>query len=209
MNFLTRWLPLLRFRGSRRYWEDRYRAGGDSGGGSIGAPARYKADVLNTFVQEHALESIIEFGCGDGRQLDLAEYPAYIGVDVSEVAVSQCRARFSEDRTKRFLLLDDYRGEQAELALSLDVLYHLVEDDVYFDYLDRLFSAGSRFVVIYSTSTEDAPRTFRHVRHRDVLGDVAARHPEFSRMERAEAGLPAPVHVGQGLATRFFLYRRG
>lgn len=79
-------LSALRFGGSREYWEARYSQDGDSGSGSIGRLARFKAEFLNSFVLEHDVGSVIEFGCGDGRQLQLAEYPRYIGLDVSRVA---------------------------------------------------------------------------------------------------------------------------
>lgn len=37
----------------------------------------------NDFVRARGIDSVIEFGCGDGAQLALAEYPAYGGIDVS------------------------------------------------------------------------------------------------------------------------------
>src|SRR5678815_1312722 len=69
--------------GSAEYWEERYREGGNSGSGSYNRLARYKADVLNKFVEDNNISSVIEFGSGDGAQLKLASYPRYIGVDVS------------------------------------------------------------------------------------------------------------------------------
>src|SRR2546425_12460379 len=71
------------FPGSGRYWEDRYRSGRSSGPGSEGALAAFKAGVLNDFVRSHALTSVLELGCGDGSQLAMAEYPRYVGLDVS------------------------------------------------------------------------------------------------------------------------------
>lgn len=208
MKWLGKWLPLLQFRGSSDYWRKRYKLGGDSGAGSEGAAARYKAEVLNAFVTTHAIDDVIEFGCGDGRQLELATYPKYLGLDISVDAVSWCRQRFRNDGSKRFMLLDEYADEKADLALSLDVLFHLVEDDVYFGYLDRLFAASRRFVVVYATSSNSAPRTLRHVRHRAVEVDIAGRFVGFERMRDVEAGLPAPVEHGEGGYTRFFIYRR-
>ncbi|MBS0214176.1 MAG: class I SAM-dependent methyltransferase [Proteobacteria bacterium] len=208
MKWLAKWLPLLGFRGSSNYWRQRYRLGGDSGAGSGGIAAEYKAQVLNDFVRAHGVADVIEFGCGDGRQLELAQYPAYLGLDISEEAIAWCRQRFGGDPGKRFALLDDYTGEDADLALSLDVLFHLVEDEVYFDYLDRLFAAGRRFVVVYATSVADAPRTLRHVRHRPVETDIRARFPGFTRLVEVEAMLPPPVEQGEGGYTRFMVYRR-
>jgi hypothetical protein len=153
---------------SKAYWSGRYAAGRTSGGGSYGKLAAFKAEVLNAFTRDKAIASVIEFGCGDGNQLKLADYPSYLGLDVSEDAVSMCRAAFGHDTTKSFKLLSEYRGEGAELALSLDVIYHLVEDEVFADYMNVLFDAASRFVIVYSSDTdENEPGQAVHVRHRE------------------------------------------
>jgi hypothetical protein len=70
---VKRIVAAVRFRDSQSYWEDRYVSGGTSGPGSYDAQAEYKADFLNRFVRENAIGSVIEFGCGDGNQLGLAE----------------------------------------------------------------------------------------------------------------------------------------
>jgi SAM-dependent methyltransferase len=155
------------FPGSQAYWERRYASGDDSGVGSYGAFSEFKAEVLSKFVSEHSVRSVIEFGCGDGNQLSLSNYPGYLGVDVSPTAVSRCRELFSEDATKEFLVLGDYRGERAELALSLDVIFHLVEDEVYEEYMHTLFVAAKRFVIVYASNTDETPKgEAGHVRHR-------------------------------------------
>ena len=61
------------FPGTVRYWEERYRNGGHSGDGSSGQLADFKAEVLNGFVKLYNVSSVIEFGCGDGKQLLLAK----------------------------------------------------------------------------------------------------------------------------------------
>jgi len=129
-NLTSRLKP---FRGSKQYWIERYKSGGNSGAGSYGKLAEFKAEVLNDFVRGNAIETIIEYGCGDGNQLKLSSYPFYIGFDVSLAAISRCQDIFCEDKTKTFKLMDEYRGETAQLTLSLDVIYHLIEDDVFFE----------------------------------------------------------------------------
>ncbi len=64
---------------SKAYWSGHYSAGRRSGGGSYGKLAAFEAEVLNGFVRENAIGSVIEFGCGDGNQLGLSNYPAYLG----------------------------------------------------------------------------------------------------------------------------------
>ena len=95
----------LRFRqfvfpGSKNYWEKRYSLGGNSGQGSYGKSAEFKSEILNKFVRENCISSVTEYGCGDGNQLTYAEYPQYIGLDISEQAVALSSDMFSEDSSK-------------------------------------------------------------------------------------------------------------
>ena len=102
------------FRDSASYWESRYAHGLNSGDGSYGELAKFKAEVLNSLVAEHGITSVIEFESGDGNQLELAEYPRYSGFDVSPSAVEACRARFSGDATKDFSLLAAFDDQSAD-----------------------------------------------------------------------------------------------
>jgi len=172
------------FPGSVAYWERRYAAGGTSGLGSYGELAEFKANVLNRFVVEHSIRSVIEFGCGDGNQLTLCHYPRYIGLDVSRSAITSCLERFGNDSSKSFFWYDpDCFADRtevfhADLAVSLDVLYHLVEDAYYDAYLRRLFAAADNWVVIYSTNEDEVSRE-PHVRHRRFARWVRRWQPEF------------------------------
>src|SRR5215469_5923310 len=94
----------LGFRDSSSYWEKRYQQGKTSGVGSYGRLAAFKAEVLNDFVAKNGIESVIEFGCGDGTQLALASYPGYVGVDVAQGSISICEKRFEGDDAKKFYL---------------------------------------------------------------------------------------------------------
>lgn len=187
------WLSLT-MRSSGDYWERRYRLGMTSGPGSTGKLAIFKAEVLNRFVRDNGIGTVIEFGCGDGTQLAFAEYPSYLGIDVSPAAIDRCCRRFAGDATKSFRLQGGAGGagdvEQADLTLSLDVIYHLLEDPVYHRYMDDLFGASRRWVVVYSSNREESTGA-RHVRHRRFLDDVRARFPEFSVVGKVENPFPA------------------
>jgi cyclopropane fatty-acyl-phospholipid synthase-like methyltransferase len=156
---------LRRFRGSKAYWEERYAKGDNSGAGSYNRLADFKAEILNGFVQKHDIQNVMEFGCGDGNQLSMAKYPRYTGFDVSETAVNLCKKRFENDTTKIFLPLNEYTDEhRAELVLSLDVIFHLVEDAVFEEYVNRLFQSSTKFVIIYASDFDG--KTIYHVRNR-------------------------------------------
>jgi SAM-dependent methyltransferase len=155
------------FFSSSQYWDDRYKVGGNSGAGSYGRLARFKADVLNDFVIRHGIYSVVEYGCGDGAQLEMANYSEYVGFDVSPQAVTLCRNKFSSSPNYQFFETSTVLDKEGkfDLAISLDVIYHLIEDNAFDAYMKRLFAASSGYVIIYSNDIEksfDSP----HVRGR-------------------------------------------
>lgn len=161
------------------YWEERYRTEGNSGAGSYNRLAYYKAERLNAFVAENAIQSVIEFGSGDGAQLRLAEYPRYIGVDVSTTAVALTKKSFADDPTKTFLHSSEMNsGVRAELSLSLDVVYHLIEDSIFETYMNQLFDSATRFVIVYSSDTNEQSDAV-HVKHRKFTDWVAQNRTDF------------------------------
>ncbi|MCK6691025.1 MAG: class I SAM-dependent methyltransferase [Thermoanaerobaculia bacterium] len=191
MNLLRRILTLIRrarYPGSLAYWEKRYAAGGDSGSGSSGRLAAYKAGWLNRFVQENNIHSVVEFGCGDGQQLLLAQYPQYQGLDVAPSAIMRCRALFAGDDRKQFARYDPDRFDplavQADLAISLEVIFHLTEERLYQLYMEHLFASARRYVVIFASDTDDVtPGPFPHFRQRRFTADVP---PGWVLSERVE-----------------------
>jgi hypothetical protein len=150
----------------------------------------FKTQVLNEFVEQNNVDSVIEFGSGDGAQLELAKYPTYIGVDVSETAIEATRQRFANNGSMRFLHTSEITESVcAELSLSLDVIYHLVEDEVFHAYMTQLFAASTRFVVIYS-SNEDRSWPSPHVRHRKFTRWVDSCRPDFKFIRKIPNAYP-------------------
>lgn len=184
-SFFDRFLSAIKARSfdtSHSYWEERYLRGGTSGPGSYGRLALFKASVLNEIVAVNKLNSVIEFGSGDGAQLALAKYPTYLGVDVSPAAVAACRQRFADDPSKAFIGLDEFHQDRrtADLALSLDVIYHLVEDDVFTAHMDDVFGAATRFVAIYSSNSDRLIDPAPHVRHRRFSNWIDSNRPDWT-----------------------------
>ncbi|CAD7968455.1 unnamed protein product [Amoebophrya sp. A120] len=305
---------------SRRYWESRYVSGGDSGKGSYGKDAEFKAGFLNSFFEEHSkgtesagmqeentrggnartIKRVLELGVGDGNQLNQANYTSwlekYVGVDVSEFVVKKLKRELwpggigggsatrvtaaavstsltaerpaattpttstpgssapeeeqatSLNRLKRAAkenrleilhdsewkrrkitthreevdvvdtedkLHDDYERRREEvqgvppsfdITISMDVVYHLVEDVIYDSYMAELFNSAKQFVIIFkhaeTKDTDNLPRLERqHVRHRKDLEYINAtfsRDFEFYR----ESGInPAGM-------CKFYVFRR-
>lgn len=173
----------LTFPGSSIYWEKRYRRNGTSGSGSYGASAEYKARFLNRFVEEHNIQRVIEFGCGDGNQARQFCFPFYTGLDVSPTAIEKCSEVCKDDRRKQFFILSKKSTPlKAELALSLDVIYHLIEKEVYENYMKQLFDAASKYVIIYAWDVEEAKKY--HVRHRKFTKWIEDNVSNFQLVEK-------------------------
>lgn len=178
------WL-LARFRNSTHYWDERYRLGGNSGAGSFGAVARFKADFMNRFVAETGANTVLELGCGDGNQLSLATYPSYLGLDTSNTAVTMCTRKFSGEPSRSFM---EYRCEHArtistylsaDVTVSQDVIYHLIEDEVFENYMHLMFAACCRYAVFFSSDKEE-PGSHLHVRHRNFTKFAQEHYREFN-----------------------------
>jgi SAM-dependent methyltransferase len=204
---------IRRFRGSATYWEDRYSAGGTSGAGSYGHLATFKAEVLNRIVAERGVASVLELGCGDGAQLSLAGYPSYLGLDVSPTAVRMCMQRFEDDHTKSFFAYEptafsNHGAVTADLTLSLDVLYHLVEIEVWELHLRHLFGASGGLVAIYAVD-QDLARVGGHLLHRRFTPWVEANLPSWKLVDRIANPYPYdPARPDEGSLASFFLYER-
>jgi SAM-dependent methyltransferase len=157
------------FSNSRDYWEERYQKGGNSGPGSYDNLAEFKGEIINQFVERNKVNSVIEFGCGDGNQLKFFKFNSYIGFDISEKSIQLCRKIYRRDNSKKFVLLDDFNQEKADLTLSLDVIYHLIEDDTFEDYMKKLFESSKKYVIIYSSNSikVDGAEDVKHIKHRE------------------------------------------
>ena len=178
----------IEFQSSDQYWKERYQRGGNSGEGSYGPLARYKATFINDFSRQQSVESAIELGCGDGNQAAMLDISTYIGVDISPDCVDWARANLAKPGWQ-FETVDEYFAsprEPVELGLSLDVIYHLVEDEVYYGYLRNLAGSASRFLLIYTSNLDRFDPKVPHIRHRPLIADMARLHPEWSfvRTER-------------------------
>jgi hypothetical protein len=97
-------------------------------------------------------KNVIEFGSGDGNQMSYFDVEQYTGVDISEYVINVCKQTY-----KKFVTYDEYYklSHNFDLALSLDVIYHLVDDIVYEKYMDDLFNSTNKFVIIYSSNNSE------------------------------------------------------
>lgn len=203
----------IRWEGSQTFWEKHYSAGGNSGAGSSGRLAEFKADVLNHLVSTNQIERVIEFGCGDGNQLARIKYPHYLGLDVSSTAIRRCREKFIGDSTKAFICYEPALWIprdwiQADAAVSLDVIYHLVEDASFELYMTHLFNAAKRFVVIYSSNSAQ-PHPEVYTRPRAFMSWVERNAPPWKLIQHIPNVYPYdPALPNETSLSDFWIFAR-
>lgn len=187
---------------TENYWENRYRNSGNSGSGSYGALCNFKTSVINTFIKDTDVSSVIDFGCGDGNQLKELQIPSYLGVDISKTAINKCKSCFSHDNTKSFMTYSEvnFAKKKWDASMSLDVLYHILEHDMYEKYLNYLFTSAEKYVIIYSSNFDQKPSG--HVNHRKFTDYVQKRFTEFKMIKHIPQIYPSISSAD------FFIYQK-
>lgn len=127
-----------------------------SGAGSRGDLLKFKIDFVNKFVKDYEVSSILDLGCGDLHFASQLSVDKYTGVDiVDHVHPTSIAAKDFTTKVSRFDELDDVDG--AELCMSIDVLYHILPDEV--DYLhaalDNLFIKSTKYILVYAQDPEN------------------------------------------------------
>ena len=196
------------FENSSKFWEARYKSGGNSGPGSYDQLAEFKAKIINDLLRQLQVHAVFELGCGDGNQLSMLQLPHYTGVDVSPSIIEKCKKKFKDDPIKQFVLLQDLPKKQFDMGLSLDVIYHLVEDDIYQEHLKLLFEQSKRFVLIYSSNREEEAGGPAHVKHRKFTDDVAREHKKWALVKHIPNEYPFQGDYNTGSSADFYLYAR-
>lgn len=178
---------------SKEYWENRYKSGGNSGAGSQGIIAQYKASIINDFVKKNNIQTVCELGCGDWL-FSLFDVPEYTGYDVSEFVVERNKKQYKHKFTTSINELTSY-----DLIISMDVILHLIEEDVYQQYMKDLFRLSNKYVIIYSTNWDEILGGV-HNKFRKFISDV----PEnFELIEFIDN-----PHKGEHTQADFFMFRR-
>ncbi len=138
----------------QKYWTERYYNQGNSGWGSWDSNAvKFKADYVNEVIKKYNINTVCDLGCGDGNMIKyFSGYKQYYGYDIAPVAVSMCKSQYEKDINKIFYYkMEEILDKKYDLSLSLDIIYHLVEDDMYQKYMHDLFSIAD-IVCIFSTN---------------------------------------------------------
>jgi cyclopropane fatty-acyl-phospholipid synthase-like methyltransferase len=202
-----------KFTTSEEYWEERYTSGGNSGAGSYGKFSLFKAEIINDFIKNNKIKTVLEFGCGDGNQLSLLNTENYIGLDVSKTVIQKCIKKFNKDEHKSFFIYEPYcfldknKIFFCDLTLSLDVLFHLIEQDIFEKYLTDLFSSSKKYVIIYSSNYNSSQTG--HEKRRNFTDWIEKNAKNFKLIEKIPNKYPPydGKNPDETCSSDFYIYR--
>lgn len=153
---------------SKNYWENRYKNSGTSGLGSYGDDSIFKTEYINALIYEKNIKTINDLGCGDGNQISMfTGFNSYVGFDVSKTTVQKCITKFNDNKKYNFVY-DVADMKISELTLSLDVTYHIIEDEYFIEHIQNLFKYSNCYVLIYSVNG-NIESSAQHIKHRNFV----------------------------------------
>lgn len=166
------------------FFDDNYRAGRDSGPGSLVSSTATYRYILESFIRLNGVHSVLDLGCGDWQFSKLIPWDSYdvsyFGLDVSPLIIQKNAATFGSERRQFKVIREpsEILGlGRFDLVICKDVLIHL-PNSVANEYLD-VFLAVARYALI----TVDAFPS-DGINGDITLGDYRAmdiRKPPFSR----------------------------
>lgn len=153
---------------SNNYWENRYKNNSNSGHGSYGEFQKFKIEYINNLIKKYNIKTINELGSGDGNMLrTYIGFDLYTGFDVSNTILDKLRNQFKDNNKIKFVS-DPYKMEPANLTMSIDVSYHIINNDLFEEHLRLLYDKSLKYILIYS-SNKDEKYENTHILHRKVF----------------------------------------
>ncbi len=200
---------------SETYWRGRYADTsskffkGASGNGKLPFRTRYKSKIINSVISTHSVESILDLGCGDGSLTSKIKCKKYFGIEIDKNLTDELRRQYENQPNYNFsTALEDSWPESFDLSLSIDVIFHLLEDEVYIKYMNMLFMGNAELVLIKSSNHDEVGiGRNAHILHRNFTKNISANFPEYKLI--AKYG-PRRKKIYLSISDRdlFFLYKR-
>jgi len=162
------------------YWESRYKNGQNSGAGSYGDNADFKAMIIDRIIKDYDVESLLDIGCGDGNQISLVKSQVdYCGYDISSTTIKNCELKFKGDDRKQFHVFDPmvYNPSPAwDMTMCLDCLFHITIEEEWLKTIECICNCAENVVLIVTNTEEIRDEYFPHVNFkRKILPVLSAR----------------------------------
>lgn len=167
-----------------QYWITRYNTGGDSGFGSHDEYSiKFKGDYINSMIERFNVKTLFDYGCGDGNQLKMISgYTHYTGYDIAPNIIEDDKILYVGHEDKLFTSkLNDIIGKKFDLSISMDVTYHIIENELFTFYLDTLFASAD--VVILFTTNSDHYTPLKHHKPRKIIDHIKSNYTDFELID--------------------------
>jgi SAM-dependent methyltransferase len=165
-----------------RFWEERYRTGGDSGKGSVGAYRKWKWKTIKKYINPKE-KSVLDVGCGDLQFMKGQKFKHYVGVDISSSIIEKNRAKRPD---WAFLCADvatyglRFRPQPFDVVFCMDVLFHIMNDERYGILLDNLNRWAGEWLFIVSWAKNPLPYLHDYFQYYRDLKEWLGRLPDFA-----------------------------
>lgn len=168
----------------KAYWEKRYGNGGTSGWGSHNPQSvLFKSSYINELIKNYSIKTIVELGCGDGNQLEkFVGYDKYYGYDISTNILDNCRLQFIYHKNIEFVRdINELFVRKYDLVLSLDVVYHLVDDILFEKHINDLFTL-SNIITLFTTNIDETVPV-KHIKNRCVTEYINKKNWDYTLID--------------------------
>jgi SAM-dependent methyltransferase len=127
-NFLPNGYESFNYIYKENYWES-----GSGLGSHPDATASYR-EILENFITEYGIRSVVDLGCGDWQSSKLVDWGKvnYIGYDVVKSVIDENIIKYAAPNISFMHLLPNEMDvmEEADLFIAKEVLQHLPNDEV-------------------------------------------------------------------------------
>jgi SAM-dependent methyltransferase len=129
--------------------------GGSGGGSDPGNTIEYRA-LLQKFLKDRKIQTVVDYGCGDWAFSRLMDWRGiqYVGIDCVESVVKRNQKRFTEPNLV-FMTADNYdMVGGAELLIVKDVLQHWSVADIDKFLIDATTKKDFKYILITNTASQ-------------------------------------------------------
>jgi 2-polyprenyl-3-methyl-5-hydroxy-6-metoxy-1,4-benzoquinol methylase len=115
---------------------------------SRSALARAKWKTIRKYISE--VENVTDVGCGDLSFWEGQRCENYAGIDISPFILERNRRIWSNGRFIHSPAEEYVRGLEGDVVLCMDLLFHIIDDDVYVKILQNLTAYPHKWILIYT-----------------------------------------------------------
>lgn len=142
-------------------WDEHYKSGGKSGDPSDYMKSREWKHALIAKYCDIKNNSIIDVGCGDLQFWQGRKPAKYIGIDISQTIIDAHTEKYP-DRQFICASSDESLDISADMVMCFDMLWHIIDDDVYIETLKNIRRYSKKYIMIYTWNSNPFNRNILH-----------------------------------------------